>query len=60
MKICQSSILSSPESADSDNSEEEIHFCVWRTNQSDFSSKIKSQDIKAIEKQIETVKFELS
>ena len=59
MKTCQSSILSSPENADSDNNEEQINFCVWRTNQFNFSSKIKSQDRKAIEKQIETVRFEL-
>ena len=59
MKICQSSIMSSPESTDSDNNEEQINFFVWRTNQFNLSSKIESQDRKAIEKQIETVRFEL-
>ena len=59
MKICQSSIMSSPESTDSDNNEEQINFFAWRTNQFNLSSKIESQDRKAIEKQIETVRFEL-
>ena len=59
MKICQSSIMSSPESTDSDNNEEQINFSAWWTNQFNLSSKIESQDRKAIEKQIETVRFEL-
>ena len=59
MKICQSSIMSSPESTDSDNNVEQINFSAWWTNQFNLSSKIESQDRKAIEKQIETVRFEL-
>ena len=51
--------MSSPESTDSDNNEEQINFFARRTNQFNLSSKIESQDRKAIEKQIETVRFEL-